>query len=66
MRDRRLLVIAAAGVAVLALGVRHPTADIRLLTHDRADPAPHRMQAAIDLGLVGVTVLYTWTVRRLG
>jgi hypothetical protein len=45
--------------------VRHPTADIRVFTHDAADPAPHRMQAAVDLGLVGFSVLYTWTVKRL-
>lgn len=57
------LVVAALALAVVA--VRHPTADIRLITHDAADPAPHRMQAAIDFGLVGVSVLYTWTVKRL-
>jgi hypothetical protein len=65
MRDRRLLVTAAAGLALVTLAVRHPTADIRLMTHEACDPAPHRLQAAVDLGLVGVTVLYTWTVRRL-
>ena len=55
-----------AAVALLGLtAVRHPTADIRVFTHDAADPAPHRMQAAVDLGLVGVSVLYTWTVKRL-
>lgn len=65
MRDRRTA-LALAGAAMLLLAVRHPTADIRLITHDAGDPAPHRMQAAIDLGLVGVSVLYTWTVKRLG
>lgn len=64
MRDRRLMA-GAAVLALIALSLRHPTADIRLITHDAADPAPHRMQAAVDLGLVGVSVLYTWTVRRL-
>jgi hypothetical protein len=65
MRDRRTA-LALAGAAILLLAVRHPTADIRLITHDASDPAPHRMQAAIDLGLVGVSVLYTWTVKRIG
>jgi hypothetical protein len=65
MRDRRRTVLAVAGAAMLLLAVRHPTADIQLLTHESSDPAPRRMQAAIDLGLVGVSVLYTWT-KRLG
>ncbi|WP_271300029.1 hypothetical protein [Sphingomonas sp. CV7422] len=55
---------AVAGIALLAVvAVRHPTPDIRLLTHDIGDPRPRRFQAAIDLGLVGVSVLYTWTAR---
>ena len=55
---------AVAGIALLAVvAVRHPTPDIRLLTHDIGDPSPRRFQAAIDLGLVGVSVLYTWTAR---
>ena len=64
MRERRIF---AAVIALLVLGliVRHPTADSRLITHDRSDPAPHQMQAALDTGLIGVRVLYTWTVRSL-
>ena len=65
MREKRAVVAAAVALAVVAVGARHPTADIRLQTHDLADPAPHRFQAAVDLGLVGVSVLYTWTVHRL-
>ncbi|HXH15503.1 MAG TPA: hypothetical protein VNJ10_05170 [Sphingomonas sp.] len=64
MRDRKIL-LAAAGLAVMALTVSHPTVDLRLITHDSRDPSPHRMQAAINFGLVGVSVLYTWTVDRL-
>jgi hypothetical protein len=63
MRDRRKLAVAGIALALL-LALRHPTPDIRLLTHDIGDPRPHRVQAAIDLGLVGVSVLYTWTARR--
>ena len=63
MTDRRKLAIAAlAALAIVAM--RHPSPDIRLLTHDIGDPRPHRVQAAIDLGLVGVSILYTWTARR--
>lgn len=60
MNDRRKLAI-GAGLVLAILVARHPTADIRLITHDVGDPAPRRMQAAVDLGLVGVSVLYTWT-----
>ena len=61
MRDRRLLVAAAAILVIGTLSARHPTADIRLLTHEAADPSPMRMQAAIDLGVVGVSLIYTLT-----
>lgn len=64
MRGRRRA-LAITGAALLLLAVRHPSADFALITHEPGDPAPHRMQAAIDLGLIGVTVLYTWTVKRL-
>ena len=65
MTRNRRAVLAGTALLLTVVALRHPTADIRLLTHDRADPAPHRMQAAIDLGLVGVSILYTWTVDRL-
>ena len=64
MRNRRMIV-AAAALGLLALSARHPTADFQLLTHEAGDPAPHRMQAALDLGLVGVKLLYTWTSHQL-
>jgi hypothetical protein len=64
-RERRMVVAIVAGVALLSVAVRHPTADIRLITHEPSDPSPRRMEAAIDFGLAGVSVLYTWTVRRL-
>lgn len=53
------LAIVAGGLALLA--VHHPTADLRLLTHTMGDPAPRRFQAAMDFGLVGVSILYTWS-----
>ncbi|WP_277316696.1 hypothetical protein [Sphingomonas sp. AOB5] len=36
-------------------------ANIEILTHEQTDLNPHKVQAAIDLGLVGISVLYTWT-----
>jgi len=60
MRNRRIVLVTGS-LLLLALAARHPSADIRVLTHDTADRAPHRVQAAVDLGLVAVSVLYTWT-----
>jgi len=64
MLRRRTLLIAAA-VLALAAAARHPTADIEILTHRAGDPAPHRMQAAIDLGIVAVRFVLTWTTGRV-
>lgn len=64
MRDRRRLLI--AGGAIMALmAVQRPTADLRLITHNVGDPNPQRVQAVVDLGLMAVSVLVTWTGRRL-
>jgi len=52
-------------IALLIMAARHPSADLRILTHDRSDSAPHSFQAAVDLGLVAVSVLITWTGKRL-
>lgn len=68
MKHRRRVAIAASGamLALVALvALRHPTADLRIMTHEARDTAPHRVQAAIDLGLVGVSILYTWTAPRI-
>lgn len=64
MRNRRM-VVAVGVLGLVALSAHHPTADIRVLTHDAADPAPRQVQAAIDLGLIGVKLLYTWTGGQL-
>ncbi|WP_404367552.1 hypothetical protein AB5I39_13025 [Sphingomonas sp. MMS24-J45] len=53
-----------AALALIAVA-RHPSADIQILTHDSTDRTPHRVKAAIDLGLVGVSVLITWTGEHL-
>ena len=62
--ERKRAVALLAGAALVALVAKHPSADIRVLTHDHSDPAPHVMRAALDLGVVGVSILYTWTVER--
>ncbi len=57
--------VAVLAILLLAAVVRHPSADIRILTHDASDRAPHRVQAAIDLGLASVSVLVTWTAQQV-
>lgn len=64
MRNRRIGLIVAAALLV-AFAARPPSADIRILTHDRADQSPRRVQAALDLGIVAVSVLVTWTAKHL-
>jgi hypothetical protein len=50
----------AAALLLIAVA-RHPSVDLRLMTHDSADLNPHRMQAAFDLGVATVSLLFTWT-----
>ena len=64
MRTRRLM-LGLVLAALLAMAARPPSADIRILTHDASDRAPHQIKAAIDFGLVAVSVLVTWTGKRL-
>jgi hypothetical protein len=62
MRDRRKwLVAGAAALAIVA--VQHPTAGVSIVTHDMSDPSPRRFQAAVDMGLMTLSVLVTWTNR---
>ncbi len=60
---RPTVALIAVAALLLIVAVRHPSADIRILTHDSTDRSPARVQAAFDLGLVAVSVLVTWTKR---
>ncbi|MBY8828714.1 hypothetical protein [Hephaestia mangrovi] len=64
MRERRIG-LALLVLALLVLAARHPSVTISIDTHDGSDPAPHTMQAAIDVGLAGVSLLWTWSGRHL-
>lgn len=62
----RRRVIFVCGLLMLAVVVvRHPSADIRIITHDIADPAPRKIEAAVDMGLFAVNLLVTWTARSM-
>ena len=62
-KSRQTLAIGAAAIFALAVfsAPSAPHADIRILMHDAADRAPRRVQAAVDLGVVAVSVLVTWS-----
>lgn len=65
MRKRRSIIVALAALFALVAVARHPTADIEILTHESTGPAPHRVQAAVDLGVVAVKFLLTWTTHGI-
>ena len=65
MSRRRIGFALAVAVLLVAGAVEHPRADFQLLMQDSGDRAPSRLQAALDLGVVGVSLLITWT-RHLG
>ncbi len=60
MEKRRAGFLIAAALFVL-LSVERPSANIRIQTHDIADVSPERIEAAVDVGLVAVKLLVTWT-----
>ncbi|HEX8383310.1 MAG TPA: hypothetical protein VF592_08045 [Sphingomonas sp.] len=64
MRNHRKLIV-AGGLGLAVLTFQHPTADFRILTHDTRDPSPRQVKAALDLGLMAVSVLVTWTGQRI-
>jgi hypothetical protein len=62
----RRRIIFVCGLLVLAIMlVRHPSADIRIITHDIADPAPRKVEAAVDIGVFALNLLVTWTARSM-
>ncbi len=64
--NKRRVVLAASAVALLATAATvHPTAEFEILTHEITDKTPRKFQAAIDTGILAVSVLYTWTERSL-
>jgi hypothetical protein len=64
MRSRQVGMLIVA-VALLVAAVRHPSAEINILTADAADRTPHQVKAAVDLGVVAFRLLITWTAKGL-
>ena len=65
MLRRRRIALAVFALVLLAVAGRQPTANLRVIAHDAGDVAPHRFQAAVDLGVMAVSILVTWTSKRL-
>lgn len=63
--DTRRTAIAVIALLLLAVtAIRHPSADIRVITHQAGDPAPRQVTAAVDLGVIAFSLLITWTGKR--
>jgi uncharacterized membrane protein len=53
---------AVAIVVLLLVAIARPlSAEINVLTHDATDIAPHRVTAALNLGVVAISLLVTWS-----
>lgn len=61
MIGRRIGMAGAAALLLLALAVRHPSANIEILMHQAGDLSPEKLQAAVDTGVFAVSVLVTWS-----
>lgn len=64
--NKRRIVLATGAAALLATAATvHPTAEFEILTHEITDKTPRKFQAAVDTGVLAVSVLYTWTERNV-
>lgn len=62
MQHRRILIVAMAvlfGVAAIATGPHH--ASVNILVADGDDPAPHRLDARIELVGIAFSLLVRWS-----
>ena len=60
MTRKRSVLIASGAIALLALA-RPFSAEVNVLTHDSGDLSPHRVRTAVNLGIVALDVLVTWS-----
>lgn len=60
-RVRTVLLAGLAAVALIAVAAPDHRANIAILTHQQSDLSPQRVQAAVDLGIIGFSFLLTWS-----
>jgi len=65
MNKRRIALAAGAAALLVTATTVRPTAEFKILTHEITDKTPRKFQAAVDTGILAVSVLYTWTERTL-
>jgi hypothetical protein len=65
VKRSRLVIAAAALLALVVIASPDHRADIRILAHRPDDLTPQKAQAIVDIGLASVSVLVTWS-KRLG
>lgn len=62
-RNRIIVMLGAAALLLISLATDR-RADIAVALQRQGDPSPQRVEAVVDIGLVAVSVLVTWS-RRL-
>ncbi|MCA1198016.1 hypothetical protein K9B35_08560 [Sphingomonas sp. R647] len=65
LNKRRIILAAGAAALLMTAATVHPTAEFEILTHELTDKTPRKFQAAVDTGVLAVSVIYTWTERSL-
>lgn len=65
MKARGRIIAGAALLALLTLASPGHHAGVTINAHRVGDPTPQQLQAAVDLGIIGFSVLVTWS-KQLG
>ncbi len=65
LSKRRIVLAASAAALLVTAATVRPSAEFEILTHEITDKTPRKFQAAVDTGVLAVSVLYTWTERTL-
>jgi hypothetical protein len=61
-RNRIILALGAAALLLISLAPDR-RADIAIQMHRGGDIAPHKVEATVDLGIMAISVLVTWSKR---
>ena len=60
MKRSPALLLGLGALALLA-AIGGPSGRLAIQMHDITDPAPHRIEATVQLGKAALTLLITWT-----
>ncbi|MHA6720137.1 hypothetical protein ACX40Y_11875 [Sphingomonas sp. RS6] len=61
LQKRRMWIAGAAALGLATLVVAPPHAALEIHAHRPDDLAPQRVQAAVDLGGIAISILVTWS-----